>query len=174
MIACLVITLTGPDRPGIVRRITEVLVEHGANVEASRMARLGGEFAAMLLVSVPAPREPELRSALHGLERDDLHLAVKDTTGRGSPFEGYVAYEVSLSGADHQGIVHSVADFLAGQGINIESLETEVTNAPETGASLFSMEALVQAPPSLTFTELKKRLGEIADRLGVDIEVRFP
>ncbi|MBZ0186776.1 MAG: hypothetical protein K8F91_11050, partial [Candidatus Obscuribacterales bacterium] len=42
----LLVTAVGEDRPGIVARVTEVLSGHGANLEASRMAILGGEFAA--------------------------------------------------------------------------------------------------------------------------------
>ncbi|MBA3556952.1 MAG: transcriptional regulator [Gemmatimonadales bacterium] len=169
----LVVTAAGRDRPGIVQRVTEVLVAHGANVEEARMARLGGEFAAILLVAVPQPRVTGLNAGLASLERDDLHVLTRPTTKAADLFQGYVPFEVHLSGADHQGILHRVSDFLAGQGINIESLDTEVTNAPVTGVALFSMHALVQAPPDVSFGELRTRLREIADRLGVDIEVKF-
>lgn len=170
----LVVTATGTDRPGIVQRVTHALVEHGANMEESRMARLGGEFAAILLVSVPENQVSGLREALEGLEREGLHVFAKPTAVAAGAFQGYVPFEVSMSGADHQGIVHAVADFLARQGINIDSLDTETTNAPVTGATLFSMRAVVQAPPAVTLPELRRRLGEIADRLGVDLEVKFP
>ena len=174
MLNHLVVTTTGSDRPGIVRRVTEALVAHGANMEESRMARLGGEFAGIMLVAVPEERLSSLKEELAGLEREGLHVVTKPTAVVGGMFQGYVPYEVSMSGADHQGIVHAVADFLAGQGINIESLETDTTNAPVTGATLFSMRALVQAPPSISFGELRRNLAEIADRLGVDVEVKFP
>src|SRR3954453_22707446 len=49
-----VLTLTGPDRIGIVDEVTGLLLERGGNVETSRMARLGGEFAILMLVSMPA------------------------------------------------------------------------------------------------------------------------
>jgi glycine cleavage system regulatory protein len=138
------------------------------------MAQLGGEFAAVLLASVPDGNADALVSHLAELEREGLQVLARPTTRRPDAFAGYVPYRVSLAGADHRGILHAVADFLAGQGVNIESLDTEVANAPETGAALFSMEALVQAPPALSLKELRRRLGEVADRFGVDIDVRFP
>src|ERR1700678_2653527 len=49
-----VLTLTGPDRIGIVKRVTGLLLDRGGNVETSRMARLGGEFAVLMLVSLPS------------------------------------------------------------------------------------------------------------------------
>ncbi|RME50099.1 MAG: transcriptional regulator, partial [Caldilineae bacterium] len=49
----LVLTVTGKDRPGLVDYVTKILLEFDGNVEASRMARLGGEFAMLMMVSVP-------------------------------------------------------------------------------------------------------------------------
>ncbi len=173
MLSHLVLTVNAPDRPGIVQRVTEVLVAHGGNVEEARMARLGGEFAAILLVSVPTANLPVLEADLASLERENLRAVARSTTKTVEPFQGYVPYELLLSGADHHGILHEVADFLASEGINIESLDTEVTNAPVTGVALFSMRAVLQAPPTLSFGELRRKLEEIADELGVDIELKF-
>src|SRR3954463_6083655 len=55
-----ILTLTGPDRIGIVDEVTGLLLDRGGNVETSRMARLGGEFAVLMLVSMPEERFPGL------------------------------------------------------------------------------------------------------------------
>ena len=52
----LVVTFTGPDRPGIVASFARVVGEHGGNWEESRMARLAGQFAGILEVTVEADR----------------------------------------------------------------------------------------------------------------------
>jgi len=173
LLSHLVVTVNAPDRPGIVHRVTEVLVSHGGNVEEARMARLGGEFAAILLVAVPTANLAGLESDLADLERENLRATSRPTTKTVGAFQGYVPYELLLSGADHHGILHEVADFLASEGINIESLDTEVTNAPVTGVALFSMRAILQSPPTVTFGELRRKLAEVADELGVDIELKF-
>ena len=41
----LVLTALGPDRPGLVNEISAMVLAAGANLEDSRMAILGGEFA---------------------------------------------------------------------------------------------------------------------------------
>ena len=62
-----VLTLTGADRIGIVESLTKVLLDRGGNVETSRMARLGGEFAVLMLVSLPEEQLADLDGDLAGL-----------------------------------------------------------------------------------------------------------
>mmetsp|Transcript_31629 Transcript_31629/g.122447 ORF Transcript_31629/g.122447 Transcript_31629/m.122447 type:complete len:112 (-) Transcript_31629:619-954(-) len=45
------VSLAGPDRVGIVKDFSSVLHKSHGNVEESRMAQLGGEFAMISLVS---------------------------------------------------------------------------------------------------------------------------
>ena len=58
------LTVIGPDRPGLVEAIAAVIARHGANWEESRMAQLGGQFAGMLRVTAPEETQdaPRMRS----------------------------------------------------------------------------------------------------------------
>ena len=76
----LVVTITCSDRPGIVERVTDVVVTHGGNWEESRLAQLGGDFAGIVMVSVPAERADELTTALASLANDEMTVAVKGTS----------------------------------------------------------------------------------------------
>ena len=67
-----------------------------------------------------------------------------------------------------------MASYLASEQINIEEMDTTVTNAPNTGTPLFSMSARVQAPPDLSLGQLRKKLAKAGDELDVDIEVKVP
>lgn len=167
----LVVTITCPDRPGIVERITEVLVQQAANWEASRMARLGGHFAGMVLVSVAPDKADPLAAALRVLADEQMTVVVKVTQPAADASASGTLYELRLTGADHEGIVHKVSAYLASQGINVEAMETEVVPAPVTATPLFQMEAQINVPPGLTVTELRGNLDRIGDELGVDIEV---
>ncbi len=171
----LMVTTVGPDRRGMVEKITEVILEHQGNIEQSRMARLGGEFAVIMLLSLPEAQEETLLGGLETLEAQDLTIISRPTDlSRLEKFKGYVPYEISTFGADHEGIVHSVAQYLASQRINVETMDTHTTQAPLTGTPLFSMRAIVHAPPKLTLGQLRAKLAEIGDQLGVDIEVKPP
>ena len=46
-----VVTASGPDRPGIVARLSKRVLGCGGNVEVSRMARLASEFSNLMLVT---------------------------------------------------------------------------------------------------------------------------
>jgi glycine cleavage system transcriptional repressor len=166
-----VITVTCPDRPGIVEKITEVMVAHAANWEESRLARLGGEFAGMVLVSVVAERADALATALLGLADGQMTVALKVTQPPGDAPSGHHTWRLELTGADHEGIVHTVAAYLARQGINVDELETDVTAAPITASPLFRMTARIQVPQHLAFEDLRANLGRIAEDLGVDIDI---
>jgi glycine cleavage system transcriptional repressor len=170
----LVITVVGPDKQGTVASITKVTSEHRANIEESRMARLGGEFAVIMLVSLPESDQAGLMDGLKALETQGLSVFSKATNlARLAMLEGYVPYEVFVYGADHEGIVHQVAEYMATEGINIETADTQVTKAPLTGTPLFSMRAIVQAPPSLSLHQLRAKLNDVGDSLCVDIEVKL-
>ncbi len=166
-----VVTITCPDRPGIVERITEVLVQQSANWEESRMARLGGEFAGMVLVSVAPDKADPLGAALRAMADDQMAVVVKPTHPAAEASASGRLYELRLTGADHEGIVHKVSAYLASQGINVEAMETEVVLAPVSATPLFQMEAQIQVPSRLPLTELQGNLNRIGDELGVDIEV---
>ena len=171
----LVITTVGRDKVGTVEMITDVIVKHSANIEESRMARLGGEFAVIMLLSVPAEERQALTVNLQALEDKGLTTISKPTDlSRATEFQGFVPYEISVIGADHEGIVYSVARYLAAEGINVEEMDTRVTNAPNTGTPLFSMWSRVQVPPDLSLSQLRRKLEAIAEDIDVDIEIKLP
>jgi glycine cleavage system transcriptional repressor len=171
----LVVTTVGPDRRGTVEKITEVVVNQQANIEESRMARLGGEFAVIMLLSLPGEKEEDLLAGLDTLKEDNLTVITRRTNlSRLELFQGFVPYEISVIGADHEGIVHRVAHYLASEKIQVETMDTQVSRAPTTGTPIFSMQAMVEAPPELTLPKLRHKLSDLSDELGVDIEVRVP
>lgn len=161
-------TLTGPDRVGIVEEVTGVLLGLDANVESSRMARLGGEFAILMLLDMPAEKTSQLESAFSSLAAQGYQLAAKptsrvETTGR--------PYRVEVRGADHEGIIRQIAKGLAESGVNIESVETGTSQAPNTGTPLFTMSALVAVPESVEDSDWISTLMDAGEASGVDVEV---
>lgn len=167
-----VLTLTGPDRVGIVEEVTGVLLELGGNVGTSSMARLGGEFAILMMVSIPAEKTADLDSAFERLVKQGYKVTTGETASPAAESRsGWLSYRVDVRGADHEGIVHGIARGLSLWGINIESMETGTTRAPMSGTRLFSMTARVAVPPDVVDSDWKSELNDAGRASGVDVAV---
>jgi glycine cleavage system transcriptional repressor len=168
----IVFTLTGTDRTGLVEEITKLLLDLGGNVETSRMARLGGEFAVLMLVSLPEHQLANLEKSTQSLKSQGFKVTTSRTEQTyAQAHTGWLPYKIEVLGADHEGIIHKIAQTLSKYGINIESVDTVTTQAPNSGASLFSMTALVVVPPELPGQNVEAALEEVGDQLHVDINM---
>ena len=63
----LILTLIGPDRPGLVSAVSACAGAHGANWMESRLARLAGQFAGVVRLEVDAAAADGLGRGLLGL-----------------------------------------------------------------------------------------------------------
>ncbi len=168
----ILVTAVGEDRPGIVSRLAEVITRNGANLEDSRMTVLGGEFAAIALVTVAPAKLADLLKDLESLSKEKISVSTKKTKAPdASRHKGYSTFQVCLTGADHEGIVHKISSYLKAQNINIQSMETELVPAPETGTPLFSMNAIVSVPPEISFKKLNEDLDALGQEEAVDVDV---
>ena len=168
----LVMTVTGHDRVGLVDDITRLILEFDGNIEASRMARLGGEFTIVMLVSVPEDKFKQMRKNVRSLRDEGYKTTTREThRGQSAKYADWKPYHVEVRGADHEGIIHKITHHLAQRGINIEEMETSVVSAPMSGSPLFTMQARVYAPPHLVFDEWREELEDVGNALNVDTEV---
>jgi glycine cleavage system transcriptional repressor len=164
-----VFSAIGADRVGIVDDLSGMIAEGGGNIEESKMAVLGGEFAVMMLVSMEGPALDALVARTPGMEASlSLKIGVERTRegrveDRGRP---YSLETVSLDG---KGIVHSVSAVLRKHGINIEDLETLTDRAPLTGAPLFRMKANIVLGPGVAIGALRRELEELESAQDLDI-----
>jgi glycine cleavage system transcriptional repressor len=167
-----VLTLSGPDRIGIVDRVTGLLLDRGGNVETSRMARLGGEFAVLMLASLPSEHCAELDRNLAILTTEGYKVTTTQAEQTyAEAHAGWLPYRIEVQGADHEGIIHEVAHYLSRQGINIESMDSETTPAPLSGSPLFTMTARVVVPPGPSSQSWEAGLQEVGNQRNLEISV---
>lgn len=171
--ADLVLTLIGPDRPGLVEAVAEPIAAHGGNWLESRMAHLGGQFAGILRVEVPDAKAAALADALRKLEARGLRVTVESEPRRPATPARRVLV-VDLVGLDRPGIVREISHVLAERGVNIEELVTDRTPAPMSAELLFRSRARVNVPEGLDAGELRSRLEKLAADLMVQVNVAEP
>jgi glycine cleavage system regulatory protein len=169
----LVLTLLGPDRPGLVEAIAEPIARHGGNWLESRMAHLAGKFAGILRIEVPAGQEAALVGALRGLEAAGLKLTI-DAEPSAAGGAGARPFVLDLVGLDRPGIVREISHALAEHGVNIEELTTDRTTAPMSGELLFRSHARVSVPAGADPGRLRERLEQLAGDLMVQVTLAAP
>lgn len=170
MNAILVLTVIGPDRPGLVETLSRTLAEHGGNWQQSRMARLAGHFAGVLQASVPTTQVEPLTGALAALAAQGLNVNI--VSGQ-EELPGSAARRLTLEvvGQDRPGIVRDITTILAAKGINVEALDTEYTSASWSGENLFQASAELTLPADVDLHELRDSLEALADELMVDLSL---
>jgi glycine cleavage system transcriptional repressor len=171
MLKNIVLTLTGRDKIGIVGNVTSVIVKRNGNVESSRMTRLGGEFAMLMLITLPDKGFKNLDQDFQQLRADGYQVTLLQTEDDSKKYAGWLPYEIEVTGADQEGIIYDISNHLAAQGINIESMDTSSTPAPMSGTPLFMMKGVILVPPKLTFHIWSDALEEIGDKLNVSVKI---
>ena len=164
----LVMTVIGPDRPGLVDSVASLIEQHGGNWLESRMCHLGGQFAGLLQVEIEESAGEQLRSALAALSGQNLEIVVH----RSSSEMAATCSEVALFeviGQDRHGIVRQIANAFATEGVNVEELSSRCISAPMSGERLFEAKAKVCIPDTCDTNKLRERLESIAEDLQVDI-----
>ncbi|MFW6154510.1 MAG: glycine cleavage system protein R [Planctomycetota bacterium] len=170
----IVMTAIGTDRPGLVDAVSGYVYQRGGNVESTRAATLGGEFAMILLVGGDEATTEAIRLQTRELERDaGLAVVVKPTA---APAEhpappDALPYELAVYAMDHPGIVQAVTHELARHDVNIRALDTYVESAPHTGTSFFHLLATIDVPAAENIAAFRTALAELAERLNVDIQL---
>lgn len=166
----LVLTAIAEDRPGLVEKLATVIADHSGNWVDSEMARLGGEFAGILRVSLPKDCVGSLGQALGRLAESGITVTMREASP-GAPRPGRQA-RLDLTGQDHTGIVLEATRVLARQGVNVDALHTRVFPGSMSGEAMFHAEADVILPDGLALDDLRDALEVIAHDLMVDITLK--
>ncbi|HEY2987459.1 MAG TPA: ACT domain-containing protein [Candidatus Binatia bacterium] len=166
----LILTAVGPDRVGLVEKISAFITRLGGNIEDSKMAVFCGEFAVIILITGESANLVKIANACRDLEaQTGLTFSIKTPSTR-KPVESLLPYKLTVSCMDHPGIVHKLSQALSKLGVNIESMETKTSAAPDSGTPLFRLEALVSVPAQGNVALLRERFGEIQREENIDID----
>jgi glycine cleavage system regulatory protein len=163
----LVMTIIGPDRTGLVEAVARTVAGHGGNWLESRMCRLGGAFAGILRVEVPAEKQSELLESLQKIS--GLNVIVHSGETKTPAPAGARLTKMEIIGQDRPGIVREITAALARAGVNVEEFSSEVVSGPMSGEALFKASARLQLPESCDLLSLRMELEKIAADLLVDV-----
>lgn len=164
------LSISGHDRAGIVRDVSESLLHLKANIEDSSMTALRGRFTMMLIIELAEGSSlGELKASLAELEqRTGLTVQsqpISDDEARQLPEEPDCV--VTVSGADQPGIVFAVTDILASNNASIVDVSTRARESEHGDVYMMALEAVTGGNAEA----LRGALIPVAEKLGVEVEV---
>ena len=166
-----VITAVGDDRPGIVAAVTGALQPVGANLEDTAMTLLEGQFAMVLVITLPGGDLDAVRGALAPVSTElDLMTDVR-ALGPATVEAAGTACTLTVYGADRPGIVHRVATTLAARGVNVVDLATRVLGR-DGATPVYAMLLDLRLPEGVDDATVRADLDRVAADLGVDCTLR--
>ena len=169
--ATLVLSVIGDDRAGLVDALAAPIADHGGNWDRSHLARLAGQFAGIVVVTLPDERVDSLSGTLEGLTAQgvlDVRVAIAGSSDAPIDASSVIMH---LVGQDRPGIIKEIASALAARDVSIEELETSTGSAPMSAEQLFEATATLRLPATVTTDELCADLEDIANELMVDLDV---
>jgi len=163
----LLITLTGPDRPGVTSRLFAVLARHPLSVLDIEQVVIRGKLVlGVLLESGGPPDLTGIYSAVTALARD-LGLEAEITTGSGSPGDGPARsgrLHVTLLGSPlAPAAITAIAGRIAASGANID----RIGRLAQRPVTCIEME-ISGGDPVL----LREDLARVAVTQGIDVAVQ--
>lgn len=164
----IVLSAVGSDRPGVVKDLSKAILECGGNIEESRMAALGAEFAVLMLISGNWHTLTKLEKALDGLKgKDELSITIKKTGERPAQ-EDCIPYGVDVVCLDQPGIVYHLSEFFAVRDIEIADVATRRYAAAHTGAPMFSVQMTVNIPGNAPIAQLRDEFLDLCEQHNLD------
>lgn len=171
MLTNLVMTLIGADQPGLVQLVASRVADHGGNWLESRMSHLGGQFAGIVRIEIPAEKADGLVRALQQLDAAGLRVVIQAEPAAAPKAAGTPA-TLELVGQDRPGILRSISAVLAAHRVNVEELSSECVSTPMGGGTLFQARASVLVPEKANLAAVRTDLEKIAADLMVDLKLQ--
>ncbi|NLT71278.1 MAG: hypothetical protein GXX91_11370 [Verrucomicrobiaceae bacterium] len=166
----LIVSVIGPDRPGLIEQLSSAITAASGNWEGSRMIRLAGQFSGMVQVVLAEESLPALHDALAALENAGLRTSVHRADVEDGTEETGESLALEIVGQDRQGIVRAISGELARLGVNVVELATDCSQAPWSGERLFKTNAKILLPGALDADTVRGKIEAIAPDLMVELK----
>ena len=163
----LVMTLIGPDRPGLVEKLSQTVNRHGGNWVESRMAHLAGHFAGILRVQCPEGEREGLVSSLQGLGGLAIHVEEELSSEPAKGPSKLLRFDVM--GNDRPGIIKDLATAICEAGGNVEELSSNMESAPHAGHLVFHATGRVSVAADFDERALTRALEALSPDLSVTL-----
>lgn len=160
----------GPDRPGIIAAVSQVLFEQGCNLEDVNQTSLHAQFVG-IFIAAPGARASEeqlLRALRERLDPLGLFVHLRPIApAEERPQPPSEPYVITTIGPDRPGLVAGITGLLAQYGANITNLKA--VSRVDRERQEYVMFYEVDVPADADRRTFRAALRERARELGLDV-----
>ena len=169
-----ILSVLGPDRPGIVAAVTGILFELNCNIENVSQTILQTEFSGSFIVTLPQDLTTDAlqNRFVDDLSPMDLHVHIRPLKKKetGSFLRQSEPFVITTKGPDRQGLVAGISEIIAHYGVNITNLQAVFKGGEEPGDNIMIYE--VDIPIDIDRPALYRDLRERAESLELEITIQ--
>ena len=169
-----VISVLGPDRPGIIAAVSKILFQQNCNIENISQTILQSEFSGIFIVALPNVRtadklNKELIDALNPL---NLHVYLKslDPQEEQYDYKKSEPFVITIKGPDRKGLVAGITEVIARYGVNVTHLQAVFKGGDDPLNNIMIYE--VDVPSDIDQQALQKDLRATAAALSLDLSIQ--
>jgi glycine cleavage system transcriptional repressor len=169
-----VISVLGPDRPGIIASVSRILYEQDCNIENVSQTILQSEFSGIFIVALPPNQTAEelhkdLNAELNPL---DLHAFVKHLRQRtaDTSVKESQPFVITSKGPDRKGLVAGITEIIARYGANVTRLQAIFKGGEDPLNNIMIYE--VDVPSDINQQSFHKDLRSKARDLALEISIQ--
>jgi len=164
----LIVTVSGPDRPGVLAALTEILVRHRVeimDVQQASLNRLLGLYLLLDLSQVAGADEDVIKDLLYQAKQLDLNLNFQPQpeTEVGAVSQSHLFVLTHFGGT---GFLADLARVLAAENVNIQSMATVRHHSTR------STEMIINVRKATSLTRLKERIMAKSRENNTDVALQ--
>jgi glycine cleavage system transcriptional repressor len=158
------VTVTGPDGPGIIAAVSRIFADEGADIEDISMTRLSGNFAMMLVAR--GGDSARLDAGLREAARGRGLITHIEPSADDAP-EPDANFFVQAVGPNRVGIVSALSAALAARRANIHEMTTRLLHKTQVPVYVVRIEGFFEGDCA----DLAADLETVARDLAVEVRV---
>ena len=170
----MVVSVLGPDRPGIIAAVANCLLEVDGNIENVAQTILQSEFSGTFIVLVPENVTLSVLGQKLNQVMDDLSMRVfvkKLTAPDANPAVTYSEpFVITTRGPDRKGLVAAITAVIAGFGVNVTNLQAVFKGGDDPNRNIMIYE--VDLPEGIDMEKFKTALRDKAAELDLRISIQ--
>ncbi len=170
----IIISVFGPDRPGILAAVSRILYEQNCNIENVTQTILQSEFSGSFIAEMPETLTADilcgLLSEVLTSMRLQVHVKPLETSQPalgGKPSEPFV---ITTRGPDRKGLVANITRIIADYGVNVTNLQAAFKGGENPNDNIMIYE--VDVPVDIDTHAFHRKLRDKASELGLVISIQ--